>query len=251
MAKKKAKAELRSSDRARALLIDYAPDERWQRGAEAREEPLPGDRRPVQRADSGLAQLRRAGKIGAHEVVAATRWRSDYELGACGARDTEKSGMGGGVDGFNISATDALTRYNKAKAAVGLFGDMLLRAFVSDSLSLRQISEDLERQRQAAEKAGKDTTAMWSRQDLNGAVVAVLTRLGEHYAEIDASRDLPPWERSRIQDERRRAAQTRGFAPGGLWLAEVEQLDGAVPPCNPKDCGRAGGGWLLPGGRHE
>ena len=217
---RKPKAEMRPSDRARAIMIDYAPDERWQRGAEAREDTSSG--RPVQRLDSGLQQLRRTDKISDREVVAATRWRGDYELGACGARDPEKSGSGGGVDGYNISAIDALTRYRSAKASVGLFGDSLLIAFVSDGLSLNAIARSLESERLAAEKAGLRTGGVWSRQDLTGALVVVLTRLGEHYAEIDAmkSKDLPPWERSRVADDRRKAY-------GSLWRAEVAKVDHA------------------------
>lgn len=217
---RKPKAETRPSDRCRAILIDHAPDERWQRGAEGREEPLPGEVRPTQRADSGLAQLRRTDKIGDREVAAATRWRGDYELGACGARDPAKSGSGGGVDGYIINAIDALTRYRSAKASVGAFGDSLLVAFVSDGLSLNAIARSLEAERSAAEEAGRHTGGVWSRQDLTGALVVVLTRLGEHYAEIGAMKhkDLPPWERSRVQDDRRKAY-------GNLWRAEVAKVN--------------------------
>lgn len=207
----------RIADLSRPSNPGLAPAERWQRGAEGQEEPLPGEVRPTQRADSGLQQLRRTDKIGDRELVAATRWRGDYELGACGARDPAKSGSGGGVDGYNISAIDALTRYWSAKAAVGGFGDSLLVAFVSDGLSLNAIARSLEAERAAAEKAGRPTGGTWSRQDLTGALVVVLTRLGEHYAEIDAlkAKDLPPWERSRVQDERRTAY-------GQVWRTEVD-----------------------------
>ena len=235
---KKPKAQLLPSDRARAILIDHAPDERWQRGAEAvlcgnegvshrgnasipgGSASVPAGERPVQRLDSGLAQLRRTDKIGDREVAAATRWRGDYELGNFGARDPEKSGSGGGVDGYNISSIDALTRYRSAKAAVGAFGDSLLVAFVSDGLSLNAIARSLEAERLAAEKAGRPTDGIWSRQDLTGALVVVLTRLGEHYAEIGAlkNKDLPPWERSRVRDDRRKAY-------GSLWRAEVAKVD--------------------------
>ncbi len=172
-----------------------APAERWQRGSEPLEVPrAPGDRRPVQRSDSGLAQLRRAKKIGDAEVTGADRFRSDYELGVHGARDPEKSGSGGGVDGYNISAIDALTRFSKASAAVGRFGSSLLVAFVCEGMSINAISQD-------AARAG------WSRQDLVGAVVATLTRLTEHYETVDSTKpgQLPPWEASRVAAERRAA----------------------------------------------
>lgn len=203
--KKPNKAPRESIDPAN--LIARAPSERWQRHTEGRDEPrAPDDRRPVQRADSGLQQLARSRQIGLSLVVAATRWRSDYELGVHGARDPDKSGSGGGVDGYSIARVDALTRHHKAAAAVGRFGTSLLIAFVVESLSLNSIAADLDARRQRAIDAGRDTGGMWSRQDLTGAVVATLARLGEHYSEIDDARGkLPAYEFSRLLSERRRA----------------------------------------------
>lgn len=201
-------------------VIRAAP-ERWHHHSEAIDEPLvPGDRRPLQRVDTGVAQLRRAGKITSAEVCSADRWRNDYELGVHGARDPDKSGSGGGVDGYNISAIDALTRFHTAEKAVGPFGTGLLIAFVADGLSANAIAGELDQQRQAAEEAGRPTVGLWSRQDLAGAIVAALTRLTEHYEEVDSTRkgQLPPWEASRVGAERRKNY-------GGIWKSEVAEID--------------------------
>lgn len=169
--------------------ISYAADnlptaERLSQGIEVRlERAAVDDPRQVLRIHSGLAQLLDAGKIGMAEVNAANRWRSDYELGEHGARDPEKSGSGGGVDGYNISAIDALTRYRSACRAIGMIGDCLLRAFVSDGLSFRAM----------AAKLGRDN------RDLSAQTALVLEILAEHYADVDSNKAPPAWEASRIR----------------------------------------------------
>ncbi len=181
--------------------ITYAADnrptgERLAHGVEIMVGPLShDDRRAVLRIHSGLAHLLEAGKVGVAEVVAANRWRRDYELGAHGAHDPECTGTGsGGVDAHLISAIDALTRYRWAARAVGSAGDALLRAFVSDGLSFRAIGARL----------GKDN------RDLSAQTAFTLGMLVEHYAEVDADRDPPAWERSQI----RAAARGDGIPSG-------------------------------------
>lgn len=131
---------------------------------------------PVTRIRTGVMALRQSGKIGPAEVIAAERWYRDYAFGLCGARESGASGSGGGSDGFSAARVDAITRYNRAKAALGTAGDALLRAFVADGVSLTRTAE----------------LANMNPHNLSGMVALVLIQLAEHYNREDGSGFKPP-----------------------------------------------------------
>ena len=193
-------------ERARALLRNsgdpyHAPRERWQRGAEAEIEETEGGVR-VQRASTGLAQLRRSGVIGDAEVAAAIRWRRDYELGVHGARDPAASGSGsGGVTMWMAARVDISTRYRQACQAVGMLGDMLLRQYVAEGLSLREMA----RQIVAARRGAEGPSEVRTRLRLSEQLADTLRTLAEHYAAVDAVSARGLWPR--------REAQPREGAP--------------------------------------
>lgn len=127
-----------------------APAERWQRGSEPElvtidDEPTSGrDLRPrVQRVLTGLRQLERTGRIDGADIASAVRWRQDYELAVHAAKDPEARGSsgGGGVGAWLAAIVDVVTRHREASEAVGNRGDELLRLYVAEGVSLRQISD--------------------------------------------------------------------------------------------------------------
>lgn len=144
-----------------------APRERWQHGAE----PVPTAAGGQQVARPVLA-LQRSGKIGPGEVAAAERLYSDYALGVCGARDSGRTGGGGGVQEFSASMLDAMTRYRRARDAVGHRAEEVLRAVVVDETSLKAL----------AAAAGVRTDYVC------GMVVAALQSLADHYASARPAR---------------------------------------------------------------
>ena len=143
---------------------DAAPAERWQHGTDAALTPS-GAQRSVRPVDT----LRRYNRIGDAEVAAATRFYDDWAF-SVGARDPEKSGSGGGVDGYNISQIDAITRLNAARAAFGPGDALLLHAVVIDERSMDTL-------------AGGSASV---RDRVTKAVAALLKKLSDHYAEVDS-----------------------------------------------------------------
>lgn len=132
---------------------------------------------PVKLSGKGVDALYRSGKIGGAEVVAAERWLLDYTLGVHGYFESDSVSSGGGdahTAGFaRAKAKDA---YNAAWAAVGGWGDLVLRLFVSRDLPLIALAEVIQLDRKATV----------------GVVVATLRRLAEHYgASTPVGRESP------------------------------------------------------------
>jgi len=153
-------------------VAERAPAERWQRGAEYDTLPLEHRGRRVQRVLSGLLQLEKGGRVGQAEMAAGLRWRRDYELGVMGGRSPDARSGAGDVRLLLIEGSvDAMTRYRQACQDVGMLGDAMLRAYVAEGLSLRQIHVRL--------PPGTD------REALGEVLVATLERLALHYAEVD------------------------------------------------------------------
>ena len=144
---------------------DTAPAERWQHGSDAALTPQ-GAQRVVHPVDT----LRRHNRIGDAEVAAAWRFLDDWAL-SVGARDPEKSGSGGGVDGFSMAQINAITHLNAARAVFGPGDGLLLHAVVIDRRSMHHLA------------GGKDGRIQ---QRITVKVAALLKRLSDHYAEADS-----------------------------------------------------------------
>lgn len=170
--KVKAPRVRKAAERDAAIYDERAPAERWQRGAEFDTVPLEHRGHRVQRVLSGLLQLEKAGRIGPAEVSAAIRWRRDYELSVHGARDPEARGSGsGGVDMWMAARVDTATRYRQAAQPLGMLGDSMLRNYVAEGLSLRQIHVRM--------------PPGTPRERLSKMLADTLERLATHYADVD------------------------------------------------------------------
>jgi hypothetical protein len=268
--------------------IQSAPDQRWQRGSEyslttvaellpktyradgSLVAPPPEDTRSIQRADSGLDQLLRSGRITGTEVAAGRRFARDFEFGFFGASDPDRRlHLGRAEDGGNYSARDryesariyATTRFRKASQAVGKRGSELLVAFCVESLSMGAIARREAPQRvlaaDAAARARADEDGVpWTppaasledrtakeadviRRDLSGQLVAVLTRLVEHYDEEEQARrrvrkqtqstgeDMTKLKPSKCDDAAYRAPYDREEARNVRRLEEQRARDAA------------------------
>ena len=124
----------------------------------------------VQRVARPVDALLRSGRVSDAEVASADRFYNDYAF-ATGARDPEKSGGGGGVDGYNISQLDAITNTSAVRRAMGPGNMLLLVAFVIDERSISSL-------------AGGSASV---RERLTKTVTVILKRLTEHYAQRDGA----------------------------------------------------------------
>lgn len=106
----------------------------------------------TQRADGGLEQLLRTGRISLTVVPAGKRFVRDNEFGFHGASDPDRrlrngraeDGVGYSTrDRFESARVDANTRWREASQAVGKRGTELLLAFCVKSLSIRAIARRL------------------------------------------------------------------------------------------------------------
>jgi hypothetical protein len=144
---------------------ERATPERWMHGVEA--EIADG----VQRVVSSVGALRRAGELTDADVATCERWYRDFALAVFGARD---AGTGGSGD--PAGAMDAVVKasegYKLACRTLGIVGDRLMRAFVGAGLSLAAMGK----------ATGRNQTKV------AGAVVVIIQRLTEHYAEVDHAR---------------------------------------------------------------
>ncbi len=204
--------------------IQSAPDHRWQRGSEysvttiadivpktfradgSVVAPPPEDTRSIQRADSGLDQLLRSGRITGTEVAAGRKFARDYEFAFHGASDPDRRlHLGRSEDGSDYSArdrfesarVDASTRYRKASTALGKAATDLLLAFCVEALSMqviaareveataaREISEGVP----AEERTDVAPAIKAYRQGLSWKLAAALERLVEHYDDEEQAR---------------------------------------------------------------
>ena len=124
-----------------------APAHRWQRGCEPEEVALvPGSPRRTQRIHDAVKALEKSGRIGGVHVTAADRWVRDFEWTMRSSYVdpvTASIRGGGGNSGPELrlaAGVDASTRYREAAQAVGVVGDVVLRAVLGDGCSLRGLA---------------------------------------------------------------------------------------------------------------
>lgn len=119
-------------------------------------------------AGKGVTALRRSGKIGDAEVLAAERWLRDYTLGVHGYFDSEPGRASGGGDAHTagFARAKAADAYRSAAQAVGRFGDSVLRELIAADHSIRGMAAYL--------NLSVDVTC--------GIVMATMLRLSDHYA---------------------------------------------------------------------
>ena len=170
-----------------------APSWRWQRGVERDASPVERGGRAIQRVGSGLVQLHRGGTVGDAEVAAAARWQRDAEPANEGSTNPEVRSASAGPDSWMVGRLAGASRHREACQAVGIVGVRLLRAFVSEQLSIRAVA------RRTAEAEVRDWEAAGSvelrpdsertnRRRLTEELAATLTALADHYAVVDRAR---------------------------------------------------------------
>ena len=126
-----------------------------------------------QRERGTLGALLASGKIGTAELFAANRWYETFAMAEYGVFDAEKAGTGGNVRLFaQERQAAAATSYRLAREAIGMAGDLRMRAILSDGQSMAALALRLQQDRKM----------------VAGMVVADLVRLAEHYTEVDHSR---------------------------------------------------------------
>jgi HEAT repeat protein len=169
-----------------------APSWRWQRGSEPDEISIEHHGRRVQKALTGLDQLQRAGSISDADAAAALRFRRDYENGVLGARDPEaqRGAGGGGIPAYLAAIVDVTSRYRQAAQALGRHGDELLRGYVVEGLSIREMSRIFaEAGLKAWEAAGKvgprPHSDAFYRRSIGADLTAALRTLSDHYLDVD------------------------------------------------------------------
>lgn len=144
----------------------HAPAERWRHGSDAETSDT-----GAQQVARPVARLRKLGKIGDAEVVAADRFYRDAAF-AMGARDGQKTGTGGGQAGFSAAQIDAITRYRQAANALSLDQFWLLLRVVVEEVSIYAL----------AGAAGRPHGRV------QAAAAAALKALSAHYAAIDGAK---------------------------------------------------------------
>lgn len=118
-------------------------------------------------AGKGVTALRRSGKIGDAEVLAAERWLRDYSLGVHGYFDSEPGRASGGGDAHTagFARAKAADAYRSAAQAVGRYLNDVLLSLVAGELGTRALGR------------------IWDVNDqvACGIAVAALKRLSDHY----------------------------------------------------------------------
>lgn len=167
-----------------------APAERWQHGVEA---VVTEGRQQIVRP---VTLLHRSGRVGDAEVLAASRYYDDYSFGVCGAADEGRGGSGGGVDGYNIAAIEALGAYLDVGRTLGRDVATTLRLHVICEFSVRALVGGGARARE--KQAAKFTAA--------------LKALADHYSNTDGARPAkkPLADRRNALDKLVAEAQARG-----------------------------------------
>lgn len=144
---------------------DAAPAERWQHGVEA---VVQEGRQQIVRP---VTLLHRSGRVGDAEVQAAARYYDDYSFGVCGASDEGRGGSGGGVDGYNIAAIEALGAYLDVGRALG--------PSVAEVLFCHVVEERSIRSKVGGGSAGMKRAALFA---------SALKDLADHYSRADGAR---------------------------------------------------------------
>lgn len=141
-----------------------APPERWNHGEDS---AVVGGRQQIL---GPVELLRRMGRVGDAEVTAGARYYADYAFGVHGVRDDGAGGRGGGVDGYNIAAIEALGAFLDVGRRLGHRTSDVLYAHVILECSLRAIHSGSRAREAAAKQLAK-----------------ALKALVEHYATVDGT----------------------------------------------------------------